>query len=412
MRKFAYFAASAFALAISSNAHATAEKVLHDFHGGKDVMTPQAPLVVDSAGNLYGTSYAGGLYGNGTVFELTHVGGHGWTEQLLYSFTGSGTDGAHAQSAVTIDSAGNLYGTTSGGGTQGGGTAWKLVKPVGNGGWREVILHAFGHGTDGNSPHGKLLLAADGSLYGTTLFGGMTFGGTVFKLAHGATGWTETLLYQFTGTNDGNLCASTLTTDAAGALYGSTIAGGSTNNGMVFKLTPGPAGQTAWNEQVLYSFDAPNDGHGPQTGVVFDTHGNLFGTTSSGGTSAYGTVFELTPPAAGGTAWAEQVLHNFAYQVEGSPAIDLPVFDASGNLWGTSAGGTAHEGAVWEMTPPTAGNGWALTIVHNFTGAPDGSGPNGLTLLHPNLIGTTQTGGISKVVNGTQGQGALFEIFR
>src|ERR1700691_5362763 len=86
MRKFAYFAASAFALAISSNAHATAEKVLHDFHGGKDVMTPQAPLVVDSAGNLYGTSYAGGLYGNGTVFELTHVGGHGWTEQLLYSF--------------------------------------------------------------------------------------------------------------------------------------------------------------------------------------------------------------------------------------------------------------------------------------------------------------------------------------
>ncbi|MEJ0049077.1 MAG: choice-of-anchor tandem repeat GloVer-containing protein [Rhodospirillales bacterium] len=410
MQTITYLACPVLVLALSSQAHAAAEKIIHPFHGARDISTPQAPLVADAAGNLYGTSYAGGQFGNGTVFEFVHPDGtHGWTKKLLYSFTGSGSDGAHAQSAVTIDSAGNLYGTTSGGGQYFGGTAWELVKPTGDGSWQEVILHAFGNNNDGNSPHGTLLPGSDGALYGTTLFGGASFAGTVFRLVNSNGTWSETTIYEFTGGADGDLCASSLTADAAGNLYGTTLAGGNTSNGVVFELSPAKSG---WEQKVLYSFDATNDGHGPQTGVVFDKHGNLFGTTASGGTSAYGTVFELTKPTHGGVSWTETVLHNFAYAVEGSPAIALPVIDANGNIWGTSAGGTAHLGAVWEMTQPAGGGDWTLNVVHNFTGAPDGSGPNGLTLLRPNLFGTTQTGGISKIINGNQGQGAFFKIIR
>ncbi len=197
---------------------------------------PAAPLVADNNGNLYGTTTGGGANSYGCVFELSPADS-GWVETVLYDFSSS--DGAYPASALTFDAQGNLYGTTQRGGAYDSGIAFEL-RPSSGGGWNEIVLHSFGGGSDGTDPPSDLTFDSAGNLYGTTTgSGGNRRGGTVFKLAPGATGWTETILYSFPASiagPDGDSPVGGVVIDGAGNLYGNTAAGGASGNGAVYEL--------------------------------------------------------------------------------------------------------------------------------------------------------------------------------
>jgi uncharacterized repeat protein (TIGR03803 family) len=396
--------------------HAT---VLHSFaSNSKDGNMPYAGLVFDAAGNLYGTTSYGGVHGVGTVFELTRTGHGNWTEKVLHGFSANGTDGYNPYSGVILDSAGNLYGTTAEGGSFNAGTVFELT-PTDSGGWVEEILHSFNpDGTDGVRPFGGLFLDCQrtcspsrpfGNLYGTTRNGGAKNIGTVFELTPTQGGvWTEKILHSFASAGkDGYLPYSALVADAKGNLYGTTTFGGVHGFGTVFELIPTTGG--IWTESILHSFNYGNtDGYEPYAGLIFDAAGDLYGTTSGGGAYGGGTVFALIPINAGGE-WDEKVLYSFSYNsnhTDGqSPNAGL-VFDASGNLYGTTTwGGAYNHGTVFEMKP-LAGGDWTERILLIFNaGGSDGQWPDAGLLFDAfgNLYGTTFEGGSS-------GVGTVFEI--
>jgi uncharacterized repeat protein (TIGR03803 family) len=327
------------------------EHVLHRFTGGADGNSPTSELILDAAGNLYGTTNYGGLFGRGVVFKLAPNPGGTWTEQVLYSFMG-GTDGSIGSAGMIFDAAGNLYGTNYYGGSSSCdcGVIFKLA-PNPDGTWTEHVLYRFAGGmTDGANPRAGVILDAAGNLYGTTEFGGLGWSGgsggwgTVFELMPNPDGtWTEHVLYRFTGGIDGATpFAGGVISDAAGNLYGTTRGGGSGGSGAVFELTPSSGG---WNESVLHSFTGGADGSGAAGWLVLDAAGNLYGTAVGGGVG-YGVVFELTRRASGG--WRERVLH--AFLGYGASPIAGLIRGASGNLYGTAPGGTSH-GLVWEIKP-------------------------------------------------------------
>ena len=372
----------AFAVFATLSAQAQTYDVLHNFTGGADGAIPQASLVLDAAGNLYGTTSAGGTSNLGTIFKLDANG----TKTVLHSFAG-GTDGATPQAGLTRDAAGNFYGTTTVGGGSNSGTVFKLDA---NG--TETVLYTFMGGVDGKLPNGPLVLDASGNLYGTTNDGGKAnacffgyFGcGVVFKLD---TAGRETVLYTFTGGIDGGEpYFAGLVRDAAGNLYGTTAAGGTSDNGTVFKL------DTTGTETVLYSFG--NEGAQPFAGLVRDASGNLYGTTNNGG-SGFGVVFKLD------TAGKEKVLHKFTGGADGAIPQASLVLDTAGNLYGTTtAGGVLNLGTVFKLDA----NG-AETVLHSFTGGADGKSPYASLVLDPsgNLYGTTTGGGASNL-------GTVFKI--
>jgi uncharacterized repeat protein (TIGR03803 family) len=316
-------AVASFFLAGSALA-APVETVLYSFTGGRDGAGLLAGLIADNQGTLYGTTQYGGTASLGTVFKLTPPanGQSAWTETVLYSFTG-GSDGGLPYAGLIADNQGALYGTTHGAVLNNSlGTVFKLTPPAnGQSAWTETVLYSFCNHpqppgcSDGFAPEAGLIADNQGALYGTTL------GGTVFKLtppAKGQTTWTETVLYSFTGGSDGGAPEAGLIADNQGALYGTTSSGGTGNAGTVFKLTPPAKGQTAWTPTVLYSFCSLSncsDGYEPRAGLIADNQGALYGTTEFGGTaplaSSKGTVFKLTPPAKGQTAWTETVLYSF-----------------------------------------------------------------------------------------------------
>ena len=391
------------------------EKVLYGFCSQPnctDGYFPYAGLIFDAAGNLYGTTDWGGIYGYGTVFELTPTAGGGWTERVLHSFNVGNTDGCLPQQAGLIfDAAGNLYGTTVECGTNGGGTVFELM-PAGGGNWTETLLYSFGTNgqNDGIGPEGGLILDAAGNLYGTTVTGG-TYQcgdqgcGTVFELtpARGG-GWTETVLHNFGNGTDGYWPYAGLILDAAGNLYSTTRAGGTYGNGTVFKLSPN--GSRGWTETVLHSFGAGTDGEQLYTGLIFDAAGNLYGTTSGGGTYGNGTVFELTP------AGTETLLHSFNGTDGWLPSAGL-IFDAAGNLYGTTTyGGTDGSGTAFKLSPGEGG--WMETVLHNFNpNGTDGANPLGGLIFDAagNLYGTTFAGGMySSCPYGTNYCGTVFEL--
>jgi uncharacterized repeat protein (TIGR03803 family) len=326
--------------------------VLYSF-GGKHGNEPNGGLVFDGAGNLYGTTIEGGTYSDGTVFELTPQASGGWTEKVLHSF-GNGTDGIGPRGSLVFDGAGNLYGTTYDGGKYYlyGGTVFKLTPKV-DGSWKEKVLHSFGNGADGDQPYANLIFDAAGNLYGTTFVGGTYNGGTVFELTPQAGGgWTESLSYSFGGGTDAAMPYAGLIFDAAGNLYGTTVEGGAYSGGTAFELKPQAGG--GWTENLLYSFGKGKDAAAPSAGLIFDASGNIYGTTSEGGTYGGGTVFELTPQAGGG--WKEKVLHSFGNGTDGDRPNANLIFDAAGNLYGaTSEGGTNNDGTVFELTPQAGG---------------------------------------------------------
>jgi uncharacterized repeat protein (TIGR03803 family) len=326
-----------------------AEEVLYSFDGG-DGNNPYARLIFDATGNLYGTTLFGGAYDEGVVFELTPTGGGGWVETVLHTFNpGDGKDGGQPQTPVTLDAAGNLYGTTFFGGAYNKGTVFELTPTMG-GAWEEKVLHSFdpSNGKDGGNTQCPVILDAAGDLYGTTWTDGAGGGGTAFEFTPTADGgWTYHTLHNFNGTN-GSLPSGGLTFDAAGNLYGTTFYGGTFGEGTVFELLPTASGGRA--SKLLYSLDGADGGGGPLGYLIFDAAGNLYGMTENDGAHGGGTVFELTPE--GGGAWHEKILHAFGSDADGSLPQSGMTFDAAGNLYGTTFyGGTFGEGTVFEITP-------------------------------------------------------------
>jgi len=304
------------------------ETVLHSFgDNATDGQSPISELIMDTDGNLYGTTYAGGAYGVGTVFELSPAG----TETILHSFRKkNGKDGYTPYAGLIMDAEGNLYGTTYAGGAHGQGTVFELSSSG-----IETILHSFaGHETDGAHPLAGLTMDAKGNLYGTTVGGGDYKGchggcGTVFEVSAGG---TETILHSFAKKgNDGRGPSAGLIMDASGNLYGTTDLGGAHFYGTVFELTPDGT------ETVLYSFCSQGglnctDGANPVGTLVMDTEGNLYGATAL----YEGTVFEFAPNS------TETVLHSFLGAPDGEVPFAGLIMDAEGNLYGTTAfGGTS-----------------------------------------------------------------------
>jgi uncharacterized repeat protein (TIGR03803 family) len=403
------------ALVSVSCAWAVQETVLYSFTGGNDGGNPYAGLILDSAGNLYGTTRDGGMYGYGTVFELSPANGS-WTETVLYSFTG-GSDGSTPYAGLTFDAAGNLYGTTLLGGANNDGCVFELTPN--SGGWTETILHTFvGYPTDGTAPYGGVIFDQAGNLYGTTVADGTQCRGgcgTVFELTPGSGGWTETILYNFcskTNCPDGSEPRSGVSLDAEGNLYGTTAYGGALiKYGTVFKLTPNSGG--SWTESVLHSFDR-KDGANPFGGVILDKAGSLYGTTTQGGGRGIdGTVFRLKRSA---SHWALTMLYRFAV-ASGQFAYPYAglVFDKAGNLYGTTFfEGASSPGSVFKLGH--AKGSWKEKWVYGFTGRPDGAYPGYGSLIFDqagNLYGTTIQGGTgdSRVCQTyPDGCGTVFKI--
>jgi uncharacterized repeat protein (TIGR03803 family) len=338
------------------------EKVLHSFskHGG-DGQNPNTALIFDSAGNLYGTTGNGGTDSEGTVFELSPPvpPATQWTEKVLYSFLSSNNDGQDPVASLVSDSAGNLYGVTLSGGTYAVGTAFEL-SPATGGTWTETIIHNFANvaNGDGSNPRSNLIFDSAGNLYGVTLLGGVNLGGTVFELSPAGGGaWNETILWSFgDNSTDGGLPVGALTFDSAGNLYGTTADGGPTGGGSAYELSPSSGG--SWTETILHFFEAKSttDGYTPFSRLTFDSAGNLYGTTFSGGQAACksnngcGTVFELTPTDG---SWTEKVVHYFTLDGAAgySPSCSL-IMDSSGNLYGTNFyGGKSSGGTAFKLVP-------------------------------------------------------------
>jgi uncharacterized repeat protein (TIGR03803 family) len=416
----------AFALMVLPTQPAWAQSftVLHNFTGGQDGGFVYAGLTIDKAGNMYGTTYQGGYTGGdcagyggcGTVFRLSRKGS-GWIFSPLYSFLW-GSDGAAPLAGVTVGPDGALYGTTNWGGgsnqcTNGCGTVFSL-RPQAHScasvscPWSESVLYRF-TGADGAFPqYGDLIFDQSGSLYGTTRQGGIwgllcgDGGGTcgiVYKLTPAGAGWTESILYAFTGESDGYYPYSGMIFDNTGKImYGTTLFGGAygimSGYGTVYQLILTGNG---WTENTLYTFQNGSDGEWPYAGITLDQSGRVYGSASYGGIGNGGTVFQLTPS---GGSWLFSLLYSFSGTC--GPRGNL-VFDPNGNLYGTTVCDGANKlGNVFKLTPGIGG--WTYTSLHDFSGS-DGAGPYGSLLLDAdgNLHGTTARG-------GTYNEGVVWEI--
>jgi uncharacterized repeat protein (TIGR03803 family) len=392
----------------STQAGAQTETILHAF-AGTDGISPVLSLIFDSSGNLYGVTSLGGSSNYGSVFELTPKGGS-WTEKTLYSFPG-GTSGAQPDGGLVFDSAGNLYGSTKLGGTNGTGTVYELSKSS-SGTWTEKVLHNFGGSKDGQYPIASLIIDSNGNLYGTTESGGaygngqQNSGGTSFELSPQTGGtWKETVLHSFGSGKDGLIPRSSLVRDKDGNLYGTTTLGGANGEGSVFELSAQSGG--GWKESILYSFNPSNssDGFLPVAGLTIDSSGNLYGTTEWGGpVNGGGTVFELSRQTNG--TWQETQLYSFNWLSGDRTPFSGVIFDSAGNLYGANIGRADYKayGTVFKLTPQT-GTSWIETELYNFDnthGAIPGIGF--LTIdKSGNLYGATQAGGAND-------DGIVFEI--
>lgn len=328
----------------------------------------------------------------------------------LYSFTGA--SGAGPDGGVVSDATGALYGLTYAGGASNMGAVIQLKPPAATGGaWTESVLYSFTGLSDGGTPYGGLVFDGKGALYGTTIYGGTANAGTVFQLTPpAATGgaWTEVVLYNFSGTSDGGNPTGSLVFDKRGALYGTATIGGSAGYGAAFQLMPPATLGGAWTYAVLYNFPGGKSGASPSAGLTFGATGVLYGATYSGGKSNAGTVYQLTPPAATGGAWSEAVLYSFTGGSDGGYP-DAGLLSASkGVLYGsTSYGGLSKtpNGVVYQLTPPAkAGGAWTQTVIYTFKGGSDGAYPFGGLVLNSNLIFGTTYGG------GTSGLGTVYEL--
>jgi uncharacterized repeat protein (TIGR03803 family) len=311
---------------------------IHSFEGGQDGAHPQSLLIEDKSGNLYGTTSAGGGYGDGTVFRIA-----GTTETVLYSFGSHLYDGSNPQAGLVMDSAGNLYGTTTAGGTSGHGTVFMLVRGA-KGAFTEKILHNFGAGSDGSAPVAGVTPDSNGNLYGTTSEGGAQGYGTVFELKK-ADSWAETILHSFENLDDGATpYAGLIEEDPSGTLFGAATDGGAQGGGTVFRLTPSSG---KWNFAVLTSI--PGWGvSGSFRSLMFDGSNTIYATTHCDGDDRSGTVYRLSQVDG---KWVYTLLYTFRGGDDGKYVFSNLVL-SGGKLYGTSnVGGTNGKGVIFEVNP-------------------------------------------------------------
>jgi uncharacterized repeat protein (TIGR03803 family) len=417
---FPILALAAVTLNLSLPSQAQTEAVIYSFPGAPGPGSPAGGLVFDAAGNLYGTTLLGGAHNLGTLYELSPVSAGGWRETTIHSFTG-GDDGGNPASSLVFDASGNLYGTTSGGGTKSSGTVFEF-SPLAGGGWHESVLHSLNGRDEGWLPLSGLVIDSAGNLYGAASMGGTHGWGTVFELSQAAGIWSFAVIFSFGGGGEGGTPEAALVLDSAGYLYGTTARGG--NNecpgggscGLVFQLSPSASGP--WNETILHAF-RNTDGAMPISGVVFDQSGNLYGATYEGGNTSKcsstsgngcGVVFEL---AIVGNNWEETILHAFTGGQDGGLPGGGVILDVDGHPYGTTetGGDTTTSGCnpggcgeAFELTHPTGGH-WDQVALHDFTQFPDGASPVGSLIFDSfgNVYGTTAGG-------GAFGSGTVFEI--
>jgi len=390
-------------------------KVIHTFTNGADGGYPYAGLAIDGKGNLYGTANQGGNWnatcppmneGCGTVFQLT-PSKSGWDFQTIYAFQGGLDDGQGPYGRVTIGPDGGLYGTTIDGGNancpSGCGMVFGLKEPTtcSTAGcpWKENILYAFQGDTDGFYPIGDVTFDPSGNIYGTTTQGGVDGPGTIYELRPSNGKWTENILYNFTGQYpDGGNPYSGVILDKAGNIYSTTLAGGINDGGIVSELTRSGSG---WKENILYAFQGSNAGIFPIAGLLLTASGALVGGTEADGANDGGTVYSLTPSNG---KWNFAVLNGLAGIGGGCGPWASLIMDAAGSLYGTTQGypPAGDYGYVFKLS--RAGNSWKETILHRFSGGPDGSVPYSTLVFDSagNLYGTTNLGG--------SGYGVVFEI--
>ena len=406
-------------------------KLLYGFTGGSDGYNPQGGLVFDDNGALYGTTFFGGTVNNecnvgcGTVFRLARTNRHRKLE-TIHSFAGYPNDVGHSYAHVTFDKSGNLYGTAGGGGLNlcfdGFPCGGIFNLSPSRGGWDESVIYNFTKHS-GETPYSGLTLYK-GVLYGTTWFGpeskGNVGNGTVFTLALENGSWKHKIIHAFAGGVDGYEPYADLVFDKNGNPYGSTPYGGTSYSGDIFKLVRN--GKGGWNETLLYSFASNYVSGAYPSALVFDSSGNLYGVTSSGGTTTgqdcriygCGTVFELKH---GKTGWRQIILYKFAGGGDGySPGAGL-VFDNAGSLYGTTfLGGTGTCqfgqypgcGTVFKLIRATDGK-WHKTTLYNFAGGSDGEFPNNGNLILDDaghLYGATLGG----AAYGSSGYGTVYQI--
>ncbi len=360
------------------------------FGAAPDGANPIAGVIMDSSGNLYGTTVSGGASNDGTVFELAHGSG---TITTLASFNGA--DGYSPYAGLIMDSSGNLYGTTVYGGASGDGTVFELAHGSGT-----ITTLASFNGTNGESPYGGVIMDSSGNLYGTT-YGdkydepASTFYGTVFDLAHGS--GTITTLASFNPLSFADRGAinpwGALIMDSSGNLYGTTRYGGDGDAGAVFEWVHGAS--------TITTVDSL--GGSPLAGLIMDGSGNLYGTTDFGGTNGDGTVFEVGPPIKSGHGAGSRpitVLASFN-GANGANPIGGLIMDSSGNLYGTTAyGGGSSRGTVFELPHGSS----TITTLVTFNGS-NGAAPEASLIMDSsgNLYGTTESGGASNA-------GTVFEV--
>jgi uncharacterized repeat protein (TIGR03803 family) len=341
--------------------------ILYQFGATPDGAGPGSGLTAGPKGVLYGTTARGGANGTGTVFQLTPPGAGKttWTEQILLSLPNTSAAATPA-GTLAIDKSGNLYGVTQS--LQTTGTVYELSPPAsGKTAWTYTVLYTFTGGADGGlpGPYAGPLLGPAGDLFGTTEFGGIGSDphGTVWHLTppgKHSSSWTETTLATFNGTN-GTFAEGGLAKGPKGTLYGTASGGGADYNGVVFQLVPPPKGDTAWTFNVIWNFDTSGSGAAPEATPTVDAAGNVFGTTvADGNDGGYGNgvIFELSPPAAGNTAWQYTLLYAFPSGNQGGNPRQL-IPGRKGVLYGSSEfGGTAQ---CSQYTPTGCGTAFALT---------------------------------------------------
>ena len=357
---------------------------------------PVGGLVADTSGDLFGTTRGGGADSDGTVFEIAKSGGvFASTPTTLVTFNGSG-NGAFPQASL-IDAAGNLLGTTDGGGTDSDGTVFEYPGAP-------QTLGTFNVAANGANPQGSLVADPNGDLFGTTENGGAGDNGSVFEIAHSNSGYAAPItLVSFTAGNDGAQPKGGLITDAAGDLFGLTSIAGAGGFGTAFEIVNTATGY-ATTAIPLVTFDY-SDGANPLGGLIADANGDLFGTTSSGGTDGDGTVFEIVY---NGTSYATTAttLVNFNGTGDGAAPADTLVIDTDGNLYGTTQnGGADGDGTVFEIANTATGYATTPITLATFNGTGNGANPYAGLIADPagDLFGTTQNG-------GTDGDGTVFEV--
>jgi uncharacterized repeat protein (TIGR03803 family) len=381
-------------------ARAATTTVIYSFAGGEDGEYADTDLVRDAAGNLYGTTVQGGTSASGTVWELSPSNGS-WTHSVLYSFSG-GTDGGEPYKGVTLDGQGNIFGTAVTGGSGGCEGGCGVVYELTNSGstWTQTVIHAFTGSDDGAGPGAGLSIDSNGDVYGTTPTGGTYGAGTIFRLHRGkGDQWKLKVLHAFTGGSDGIGGSAGRLVLSGTHVYGTATAGGDNSQGAAFELTQKQSGR--WKFMPIYQFTGQPDAGFPYGGLALDISGNLYGTTYYGGASGMGSVYRLARKSG---AWSEKLLYSFKGGSDGGAPLGNVVIDATGNLFGTtSGGGSAGDGVIFELSP--SGGKWKETVGHAFQGPPDGAlAYNGMVGDGAgNYYGATTRGGASD-------EGALYEF--